>query len=295
MNEIGNAYRVLGITEHATLKEVHHAYRRMAKKYHPDSNPDSSDDALKMMMKINEAYETIKKHIRSESGKRFTAKPSGKSSSRRYGARAQRAFDARREAAARERREQEAFYKYLEKMARQRKLEEEEGDRYSVILENISILFSFFYEHILYSPVVRARPGSTDILRRFEENYDRLMKRCKEFVQKSRSRFYRRKSYQTYKFLSSFINEMNSDDAAGLERRAGACHMFEKAVYESDRFIGTFFTDESAGEEGERAMFSDCLDSFEIFIRSYPDSALIEYAQRRLDVLEKLYRAFMKE
>ncbi len=291
MNELGNAYRVLGLTEFATVAEVQRAYRKMAKKYHPDSNPSNQDDAHKMMMKINEAYETIKKHIRSEPGKRFT----GKSPAGRYGTRTRRASDPRREAAVRERREQEAFYRYLEKMAKQRMREEAEGDRYAVILENISILFSFFYEHILYSPVVRARPGSTDFLSRFEENYDRLMKRCAEFVRNSGSRFYRRKAYQTYKFLSSFINEMNSGDTSCLERRAGACHMFEKAVYESDRFIGAFFTDESAGEEGERAMFSDCLDSFEIFIRSYPDSALIEYAQHRLDVLEKLYRAFMRE
>ncbi len=295
MNELGSAYRILGITEHATVKEVNHAYRRMAKKYHPDSNPKNSEDALTMMMKINDAYETIKKHIQKGPAKKFTGKSSGKSTSKRYATWTERWVDVGREKAARERREQEAFYRYLEKMARQRERENEEGDRYAVILENVSILFSFFYEHILYSPVVRTRPGSADILRRFEDNYDRLMKKCADFVKKSKSRFYRRKAYQAYKFLSAFIMGMNSTDTAGIERRAGACHMFEKAVYDSDKFIGTFFTDESAGEEGERAMLGDCLDSFEIFIRAYPDSALIEYAQRRLDVLEKLYRAFMKE
>jgi len=295
MNELGNAYRVLGITEYATVKEVSNAYRRMAKRYHPDSNPKNTDNALKMMMKINEAYETIKKHYQEEPVKKFTGKASGKPAQKHSSTRTARATNLRREKTDREHREQEAFYRYLEKMAAQRRREKEEGDRYAVILENVSILFSFFYEHLLYSTVVRSRPGLSDILRKFEENYDRIMKKCAEFVRKSGSRFYRRKAYQAYKFLSAFISEMNSSKTTDLERRSGACHMFEKAVYDSDRFIGAFFTDESAGKEGERSMLGDCLDSFELFIRSYPDSALIEYAQSRLDVLEKLYRAFMKE
>ena len=298
MNKLGDAYRILGISEYATVKEVHHAYRRMAKKYHPDSNPKNPDHALGMMMKINEAYDTIKDHIRKESTKKHpknSRRTTGKKQAAYHEARARYANNAAWERAARERREREAFYRYLEKMAKERHREREEGERYSVILENVSILFSFFYEHLLYSPVVRSRPGSAALLQRFEDNYERVMKKCADFVQHAQSRFYRRKAYQAYKFLDSFISGIRNIDTACLERRAGACHMYDTAVYHSDKFIGAFFTDDSAGDEGERALFGECLDSFEVFIRAYPDSELIERAKQRLDILENLYRAFMKE
>jgi curved DNA-binding protein CbpA len=300
MNKLENAYRILGISEYASVKEVHLAYRRMAKKYHPDSNPENTDNALKMMMKINEAYEAIKNHIREEGVKKPAEQTrsggaTGKKQPVYHATKARYTTDAIWERAARERREREAFYRHLEKTVKERNREREEGERYAVILENISILFSFFYEHLLYSSVVRTRPGSAVLLQRFEDNYDRVMKKCAEFVQHSHSRFYRRKAYQAYKFLSAFTTGMRNIDTAGLERRAGACHMYEKAVYESDKFIGAFFTDDSTSADGERALFGECLDSFEIFLRAYPDSVLIEQAKRRLDILENLYRAFMKE
>jgi molecular chaperone DnaJ len=53
-------YSILGIDPGATDEELTQAYRRMAKKYHPDINPGNKTAELKMR-EINAAYEQIKK------------------------------------------------------------------------------------------------------------------------------------------------------------------------------------------------------------------------------------------
>ncbi|MBC63541.1 MAG: hypothetical protein CL746_04365 [Chloroflexi bacterium] len=51
-------YRVLGLTKSATDKEIKIAFRRLARKYHPDVN--QNDDVLKnKFLKVNEAYEVL--------------------------------------------------------------------------------------------------------------------------------------------------------------------------------------------------------------------------------------------
>ena len=52
-------YDVLGVSPGASKEEVTKAYRRLAKKYHPDLNPDDKA-AEKKMSEINAAYEAIK-------------------------------------------------------------------------------------------------------------------------------------------------------------------------------------------------------------------------------------------
>ena len=52
-------YRVLGLEHGASDEEVKRAYRRLAKKYHPDMNP-GDEHAAKMMNDINAAYDQIK-------------------------------------------------------------------------------------------------------------------------------------------------------------------------------------------------------------------------------------------
>ena len=54
-------YKVLGISPNATDDEVKEAYRKMAKKYHPDNYAGSplSDVATEKMKEVNEAYDEI--------------------------------------------------------------------------------------------------------------------------------------------------------------------------------------------------------------------------------------------
>ncbi len=56
---IDDPYKVLGLERGASDEEVKQAYRRLAKKYHPDLNPGDQEAARKMQ-EINEAYDQIK-------------------------------------------------------------------------------------------------------------------------------------------------------------------------------------------------------------------------------------------
>lgn len=56
---MNDPYSVLGVSRDASEDEIKRAYRRLAKKYHPDLNPGDPEAARKMN-EINAAYEQIK-------------------------------------------------------------------------------------------------------------------------------------------------------------------------------------------------------------------------------------------
>ena len=57
MSEKRDYYEVLGLSKGASEEEIKKAYRKMAKKYHPDINKEPG--AEEKFKEINEAYEVL--------------------------------------------------------------------------------------------------------------------------------------------------------------------------------------------------------------------------------------------
>ncbi|MEA3407461.1 MAG: DnaJ C-terminal domain-containing protein [Chloroflexota bacterium] len=57
--EYKDYYSILGVSEDASQEEIRKAYRRLARKYHPDVNPNNKE-AEERFKEINEAYEVLR-------------------------------------------------------------------------------------------------------------------------------------------------------------------------------------------------------------------------------------------
>lgn len=71
MAEKRDYYEVLGVNRNATDEELKKAYRKLAKKYHPDANPDNKKEAEAKFKEVNEAYETLSDKQRRDMYDRF--------------------------------------------------------------------------------------------------------------------------------------------------------------------------------------------------------------------------------
>ena len=55
---IDDPYKVLGVSPDASDEEIKRAYRKLAKQYHPDLNPDNKE-AEEKFKEVNEAYAVL--------------------------------------------------------------------------------------------------------------------------------------------------------------------------------------------------------------------------------------------
>ena len=52
-------YETLGVSKSATTQEIKRAFKKLARKYHPDVNKDNPKEAEKKFKEISEAYEVL--------------------------------------------------------------------------------------------------------------------------------------------------------------------------------------------------------------------------------------------
>ncbi len=53
-------YKVLGVNRSASQEEIQKAYRTLARKYHPDMNPDDPEGSKKKFQQLQEAFDVLK-------------------------------------------------------------------------------------------------------------------------------------------------------------------------------------------------------------------------------------------
>ncbi len=58
LNGFKDYFKILGISKNATDKEIKSAFRKLARKFHPDLHPNNLNAESKFK-EINEAYETL--------------------------------------------------------------------------------------------------------------------------------------------------------------------------------------------------------------------------------------------
>lgn len=58
-----NYYEILGVNRDATIQEIKKAYKKLAKKWHPDLNRDNIKAAEEKMKEINVAYSTLSDEV----------------------------------------------------------------------------------------------------------------------------------------------------------------------------------------------------------------------------------------
>ncbi len=52
-------YRILGVARDASAKDIRRAFRHLAMQYHPDHNPENTQEAEERFKEINEAYTVL--------------------------------------------------------------------------------------------------------------------------------------------------------------------------------------------------------------------------------------------
>ncbi|MBR5912812.1 MAG: DnaJ domain-containing protein [Selenomonadaceae bacterium] len=94
-------YEILGVNRDATLQEIKKAYKKLAKKWHPDLNRDNLKVAEEKMKEINVAYSTLSDEVaRIDYNKKLDGESKKTSSQSRTSAKTETHGNARKTSAA---------------------------------------------------------------------------------------------------------------------------------------------------------------------------------------------------
>ncbi len=85
---LADCYRLLGLRTGASYDEIKASYRRLAREYHPDVNPDNQSQSQEKFIQLTEAYKYLLRQVqagqtngsgasRAEPASRYAARPAG--------------------------------------------------------------------------------------------------------------------------------------------------------------------------------------------------------------------------
>jgi hypothetical protein len=297
-----DAYDTLGLPLDCPFVDVTKVYKRLAKRFHPDTNPQDPGSFQEMMSRINAAYATIKEcHVAGVSVHQPVAFQSSARAHtlwawiERQEREKKREEELRAKEQERRKKEHSARNAFWEKIAQEKKREIRDRKTYDVIVKYAQKLISFYYKMNFENPLFRARPYVRDDFVGYVDIYKQRLKRISALKRSHQSVAYRRKAGYAYEFLKSFIKDTLKPHTVEMERRSSALDVFQRAARFSDRFIHDFFSGDGMSGETALEQFKESLDFFDAFLKAYPESPLVEHAERKVDVLDKLYRGFMKD
>jgi len=61
--ELVECYRLLELSPNAGIEEIKTSYRRLARRYHPDVNPNNREEAHTQFIRITEAYKYLLERV----------------------------------------------------------------------------------------------------------------------------------------------------------------------------------------------------------------------------------------
>ncbi len=322
MEDIYKAFEILGISYTTDMSVVSKAFRVLAKRYHPDSNPQKSAENQKKMQMINEAYSLIKKYLKSGEFSGSIREPTGRTHDVKeewvhYRSRWEKAWEEARKKREekirmemeKRRREEEFLRRFWEKVAKMKKVEDEDEKKFEVILNYVLVLIKFYYKNNLHNVSIRSRPYNIAVFDGYVKKFREIIKRVEFEGSKLGSERFSEKARIIVKFLNVFLNTVMFPAPQSIERVASAYESYSRLVESTDRIMMDFFNSENpvfiSAKGGKRssdnqkevmAKYKDrikkALDTIESFLTGYPSSPLVDYARGRVEMLESFYYAF---
>jgi curved DNA-binding protein CbpA len=296
MGSVADACRILGVSEDSSMADITKAYRRLAKKYHPDSNPDNPESTHEMMMQINEAYRVLKKSRFTNLGspKKQTSSQSRQKTSFEtwYERILAKENERMRREILRKRKEDEALRRFWNKIAQEHGHEIKDTPSLDAVRDSAYRMVSRYYERNFFNTRSINLPSMQKEFDSYVEECTGIMKDIKRVQQNCHSKRIAGSVKSIFVFLKAFLIDAHESLLTDLERRSSALSVFQDSDRKLHHFFREYFSDTAEHARDAEKGLKDVLGDYEYFLKSFPDSPLIEFAERRIDLLEKFYHAF---